>query len=114
MNPRFTKNTLSQCFSLVLITHTHLNFYSIIPGNTGLTQQAVLKHDAMITYSHNKQRCEAENDLTIAKDFENMSVKTLDEGSESEYTASMRSGTYKTFQTFASDWSQCSNISFSK
>lgn len=85
----------------------------IFLGSTGLTQQAVSKHDAMMTYSHHKQK-EAQSELTIAKEFENMSVKTLEEGSESEYTASMKSGTYKTFQTFASDWSQCSNISFSK
>lgn len=76
----------------------------------------MLKHEAMTTYGHNKnkQKSQAENELTIAKEFENMSVKTGDEGSESEYTGSMKSGTYKTFQTFASDWSQCSNISFSK
>lgn len=67
----------------------------------------------MMTYSHHKQK-ETENELTISKEFENMSVKTMEEGSESEYTASMKSGTYKTFKTFASDWSQCSNISFSK
>ncbi|XP_068623812.1 RRP12-like protein [Battus philenor] len=85
-------------------------------GNTGLTQQAVLKHDAIIRYGHgsNKQNSDAENELIIAKDFENMSVKTGDEESETEYSGSMRSGTFKTFQTFASDWSQCSNVSFSK
>ncbi|XP_075983543.1 RRP12-like protein [Anticarsia gemmatalis] len=85
-------------------------------GSTGLTQQAVLKHDAMMTYGHasNKQKSEAESELAIAKELENMSMKSGDEGSDTEYTASMRSGTYKTFQTFASDWSQCSNISFSK
>ncbi|XP_034828226.1 RRP12-like protein [Maniola hyperantus] len=81
--------------------------------NSGLTQQAVLKHDAMITYGHSKQM-PTDNDLTIAKEFENMSVRTADEGSDTEYSGSMKSGTYKTFQTFASDWSQCSNISFSK
>ncbi|XP_049879391.1 RRP12-like protein [Pectinophora gossypiella] len=85
-------------------------------GSTGLTQQAVLKHEAMMTYGHStgKQKSEAENELTIAKEFENMSVKTGDEESETEYSGSMRSGTFKTFQTFASDWSQCSNMSFSK
>ncbi|CAH0758421.1 unnamed protein product [Diatraea saccharalis] len=85
-------------------------------GNTGLTQQAVHKHDAIMTYGHSlgKKNSEAETELAIAKDFENMSVKTGDEETESEYSGSMRSGTYKTFQTFASDWSQCSNISFSK
>ncbi|CAK1589953.1 unnamed protein product [Parnassius mnemosyne] len=85
-------------------------------GSTGLTQQAVLKHDAMMIYGHSsgKQKSDGENELTIAKEFENMSVKTGDEDSETEYTGSMRSGTFKTFQTFASDWSQCSNVSFSK
>ncbi|KAL0867995.1 hypothetical protein ABMA27_008655 [Loxostege sticticalis] len=85
-------------------------------GNTGLTQQAVLKHDAIMTYGHSlgKQKSDAENELAIAKEFENMSVKTGDEGSESEYSGTMRSGTFKTFQTFASDWSQCSNVSFSR
>lgn len=86
--------------------------YRFITGSTGLTQQAVSKHDAMITYSHHKQK-EADNELNIAREFENMSVRT-EEDLESEYTASIKSGTYKTFQTFASDWSQCSNISFSK
>lgn len=70
----------------------------------------------MMMYGHNKdkQKSQAEQELTIAKEFENMSVKTGNEGSESEYTESMKSGTFKTFQTFASDWSQCSNLSFSK
>lgn len=70
----------------------------------------------MMTYGHNKdkQKSEAEHELPIAKEFENMSVKTVDEGLESECTESMKSGTFRTFQTFASDWSQCSNISFSK
>lgn len=69
-----------------------------------------------MTYGHstNKPKSETENELIIAKEFENMSVKSGEEGSESEYGGSTRSGTFKTFQTFASDWSQCSNISFSK
>lgn len=78
----------------------------------------MLKHNAMLTYGHSigKQKSEAENELTIAKEFENMSVQgsKAEEGSESEYTVSTKSGTYKTFQTFASDWSRCSNVSFSK
>ncbi|XP_053617752.1 RRP12-like protein [Plodia interpunctella] len=85
-------------------------------GNTGLTQKAVQKHEAMMTYGHStgKPRSDAENELIIAKEFENMSVRTGEDGSDTEYSRSMRSGTYKTFQTFASDWSQCSNISFGK
>lgn len=81
-----------------------------------MTQQAVLKHDAMMTYGHStgKQKSESENELAIAKDFESMSMRSGDEGSETEYTGSMKSGTFRTFQTFASDWSQCSNVSFSK
>lgn len=89
------------------------HLFVFISANSGLTQQAVLKHEAMLTYGHSKQK-PVDNDLTIAKEFENMSVKTGDEESESEYSGSMKSGTYKTFQTFASDWSQCSNVSFSK
>lgn len=70
----------------------------------------------MITYGHKNgsKKSEAENELSIAKDFENMSVKTGEDSSETEISASTKSGTFKTFQTFASDWSQCSNISFSK
>ncbi|XP_022831509.1 RRP12-like protein isoform X1 [Spodoptera litura] len=85
-------------------------------GSTGLTQQAVSKHDAMMTYGHAslKKKSDAENELLIAKELENMSMKSGDEGSETEYSESFKSGTYKTFQTFASDWSQCSNVSFSK
>ncbi|XP_072934195.1 RRP12-like protein [Epargyreus clarus] len=84
-------------------------------GNSGLTQQAMLKHDAMMTYSHStaKPKSAAENELTIAKEFESMSMKS-GEDSDTEYTGTMRSGTFRTFQTFASDWSQCSNVSFSK
>lgn len=95
---------------------TKNKFQLSFSGNTGLTQQAVLKHDAIMTYGHSlgKQKSDAENELAIAKEFENMSVKTGDEGSESEYSGTMRSGTFKTFQTFASDWSQCSNVSFSR
>lgn len=82
-------------------------------GSTGLTQQAVSKHEAMITYGHGskKQKSEAENELAIAKDFENMSMKSGDEGSESRYTASTKSGTYK---TFATDITQCTNVTYSK
>ncbi|XP_046963765.1 RRP12-like protein [Vanessa cardui] len=90
-------------------------------SNSNLTQQAVHKHDAMMTYGHStgKKKSEAENELSIAKELENMSVrgdteKIEDDGSDTEYSGSMKSGTYKTFQTFASDWSQCSNVSFSK
>ncbi|KAH9640538.1 hypothetical protein HF086_001587 [Spodoptera exigua] len=85
-------------------------------SSTGLTQQAVSKHDAMMTYGHAslKKKSDAENELLIAKELENMSMKSGDEGSETEYSESFKAGTYKTFQTFASDWSQCSNISFSK
>ncbi|XP_032528017.2 RRP12-like protein [Danaus plexippus] len=83
-------------------------------SNAGLTEQAVLKHDALMTYGHSggKEKSEAETELTIAKEFETMSVRS--DNSDTEYSKSMRSGTFKTFQTFASDWSQCSNISFSK
>ncbi|XP_048482252.1 RRP12-like protein [Plutella xylostella] len=84
-------------------------------GNTGLTQQAVSKHDAIMTYGHStgKEKSVAENELTIAKEFENMSVRSGDEETETQYShGSMKS--FKTFQTFASDWSQCSNISFNK
>lgn len=70
----------------------------------------------MMTYRHEKDKhtSEAEKELTIAKEFENMSVRTGDDGSDTENSGSVKSGTYKTFQTFASDWSQCSNVSFSK
>ncbi|CAK1541827.1 unnamed protein product [Leptosia nina] len=78
-------------------------------GGTGLTQQALQKHDAMTLYGHKK----SEDDDSIAKEFESMSVRTGDD-TETEYSASQKSGTFKTFQTFASDWSQCSNVSFSK
>ncbi|XP_047032780.1 RRP12-like protein [Helicoverpa zea] len=85
-------------------------------GSTGLTQQAVSKHDAMMTYGHAslKKKSDAESELLIAKELENMSMKSTDELSDTEYSGSFKAGTYKTFQTFASDWSQCSNVSFSK
>lgn len=82
-----------------------------------MTQQAVLKHTAMMTYGHStgKDKSPAENELTIAKEFENMSVKSGMDDSDTEYSGSNRSAaSFKTFQTFASDWSQCSNVSFGK
>ncbi|XP_022120685.2 RRP12-like protein [Pieris rapae] len=78
-------------------------------GGSGLTQQALQKHDVITLYGHSKK---ADEDV-ISKEFESMSVRT-GEDDETEYTSSEKSGTFKTFQTFASDWSQCSNISFSK
>lgn len=69
-----------------------------------------------MTYGHAslKKASDAESELLIAKELENMSMKSGDDGSDTEYTGSFKAGTYKTFQTFASDWSQCSNVSFSK
>lgn len=39
-------------------------------------------------------------------------IEVDDDDSETGVTASGKS--FKTFQTFASDWSSCSNVSFSK
>ncbi|VVC87196.1 unnamed protein product [Leptidea sinapis] len=82
-------------------------------GNSGLTQQALQKHDTMTQYSHRKKQ-EDDALILIKKEFENMSVNTGEDDTATDCTGSGKSGTIKTFQTFASDWSQCSNMSFSK
>lgn len=52
-----------------------------------------------------------DSELSIAKSFEDISIH--EDGTEGDAS---ESGvvSYKTFQTFASDWSACSNASFTR
>ncbi|XP_049862058.1 RRP12-like protein [Schistocerca gregaria] len=59
-------------------------------GQSGLTTEALKKHDAFTT--------KMDTESSVAGDFEEGTI----------------GGTFKTFQTFASDWSSCSNMSFSR
>lgn len=70
-----------------------------------LTLEAVLKHEA-------RQSFAAGNDEPTINDIaQSMKSFNIDEDDMSE---SHVGGTFKTFQTFASNWSACSNVSFNK
>lgn len=70
----------------------------------------------MITYGHAslKKKTDVESELLIAKDLENMSMKSTDDATDTECSGATEIGTFKTFQTFASNFTKCSNVSFSK
>nr|CAD7410246.1 unnamed protein product [Timema cristinae] len=58
-------------------------------GQGGLTQEAIKKHDAFQGIKEDDSHCMVDDEGTFG-------------------------GTFKTFQTFASDWTSCSNISFNR
>uniref|UniRef100_A0A8D8RL83 RRP12-like protein n=1 Tax=Cacopsylla melanoneura TaxID=428564 RepID=A0A8D8RL83_9HEMI len=72
-------------------------FFQVNLGNSGLTEFAVRKHEVMFGSVKAKPR----------------SLETEMDDDESVAGTSVP-GTFKTFETFASDWSSCSNVSFSK
>ncbi|XP_052868998.1 RRP12-like protein [Anopheles cruzii] len=74
-----------------------------------LTLEAVLKHDAIQSYAEgSKKKVPTVND--IAASMKSFSMKDGDD----EMMSDSQHGTFKTFQTFASNWSACSNMSFKK
>lgn len=74
-----------------------------------LTLEAVLKHDAIQSYGGaDKKDGPTVNDIAASmKSFTMNDVET-------DGMTETQSGTFKTFQTFASNWSACSNMSFKK
>uniref|UniRef100_A0A2M4A4V3 Uncharacterized protein n=1 Tax=Anopheles triannulatus TaxID=58253 RepID=A0A2M4A4V3_9DIPT len=82
-------------------------------GKNKLTLEAVLKHEAIQSYSGadgGKKKVPTVND--IAASMKSFSVKDGDD--DDVMSDSQHGGTFKTFQTFASNWSACSNMSFKK
>ncbi|XP_050071792.1 RRP12-like protein [Anopheles maculipalpis] len=76
-----------------------------------LTLEAVLKHEAIQSYGSGgagKAKPPTVND--IAASIKSFSMKDGDD----ELMSDSQPGTFKTFQTFASNWSACSNMSFKK
>ncbi|XP_035894909.1 RRP12-like protein [Anopheles stephensi] len=76
-----------------------------------LTLEAVLKHEAIQSYGSggaDKTKQPTVND--IAASIKSFSMKDGDD----ELMSDSQQGTFKTFQTFASNWSACSNMSFKK
>lgn len=67
-------------------------------SNSGLTEFAVRTHELMYGSKHSK----SSQSLTDISD------------NVSEAESSLPGATFKTFETFASDWSHCSNVSFNK
>lgn len=70
-----------------------------------LTLEAVLKHEARQSFATGN------DEPTINDIAQSMKSFNIDEDDMSE---SHVGGTFKTFQTFASNWSACSNVSFNK
>ncbi|XP_053692986.1 RRP12-like protein [Sabethes cyaneus] len=75
-----------------------------------LTLDAVLKHDAVQSYSGQREGGPTVNDL--AASMKSFSMNDGFEGADGMTESQL--GTFKTFQTFASNWSACSNMSFKK
>uniref|UniRef100_A0A182QJL6 Uncharacterized protein n=1 Tax=Anopheles farauti TaxID=69004 RepID=A0A182QJL6_9DIPT len=78
-----------------------------------LTLEAVLKHEAIQSYGSGggtagKSKTPTVNDIAASMKSFNM----LD--GDDEIMSDSQQGTFKTFQTFASNWSACSNMSFKK
>jgi ribosomal RNA-processing protein 12 len=79
---------------------------------SGLTMEAVLKHEAIQNYSGHKDP--TVNDIAHSlKSFSMSGVAGLG-GNEDEMMTESNLGTFKTFKTFASNFSACTNLSFSK
>uniref|UniRef100_A0A182RNB5 Uncharacterized protein n=1 Tax=Anopheles funestus TaxID=62324 RepID=A0A182RNB5_ANOFN len=76
-----------------------------------LTLDAVLKHEAIQSYgSGGSGRTKPPTVHDIATSMKSFSMKDGDD----EMMSDSQVGTFKTFQTFASNWSACSNMSFKK
>uniref|UniRef100_A0A182VYK1 Uncharacterized protein n=1 Tax=Anopheles minimus TaxID=112268 RepID=A0A182VYK1_9DIPT len=76
-----------------------------------LTLEAVLKHEAIQSYgSGGAGRMKPPTVNEIAASMKSFSMKDGDD----EMMSDSQQGTFKTFQTFASNWSACSNMSFKK
>lgn len=77
------------CFMCKLLTVVFNVFY--VTGEGNLTSEALKKHNAFLGGG----RSGAE--------------ESQDDDGDATY-----GGTFKTFQTFASDWTECSNVSFNR
>ncbi|XP_053948868.1 RRP12-like protein [Anastrepha ludens] len=72
-----------------------------------LTLNAVLKHDQRLAYN-----AETTTVNDVAGSLKSFSLR--DDGLEDESMSESQQGTFKTFKTFASNYSACSNMSFKK
>lgn len=81
---------------LLINFKSNLFHYVCTPGNSGLTEFAVRKHEVM--YGVKAQPGAS-------------ATETSDDQST---VGTSLPGTFKTFDTFASDWTNCTNISFNK
>jgi hypothetical protein len=91
------RNVRDKCFLYAFdmnrqtVQNDCLCIYVILPGEGSLTSEALKKHNAF---------------LGVGKSG---SEESQDDDGDATF-----GGTFKTFQTFASDWSECSNVSFNK
>lgn len=91
-----------------------LPYFDEIIGGSSLTTDALKKHNAIHIFGHglgDTKKSSAESEISIARSLQDISICDDDatgDGSESGVAS------FKTFQTFASDWSACSNVSFTR
>lgn len=88
-----------------------MSFYILLAppsagSTTPLTLEAISKHDARLFYAGDSKKADPTvNDIaTSLKSF------SFNDGNASE----SQFGTFKTYQTFASNYSSCSNVTFNK
>lgn len=83
-------------------------------GTTPLTLESITKHDARLSYAGGDVQMVSNgaaptvNDIAMSLKSFNFGDDDDDGGGESQF------GTFKTFQTFASSYSACSNMTFNK
>ncbi|XP_065087189.1 RRP12-like protein [Ochlerotatus camptorhynchus] len=78
-----------------------------------LTLEAVLKHEAIQSYSGGRGATK-KVDPTVNEIAASMRSFSMNDGVEGDGMTESQLGTFKTFQTFASNFSACSNMSFKK
>lgn len=79
-----------------------------------LTLEAVLKHEAIQSYSGAAGGATKKVDPTVNEIAASMRSFSMNDGVEGDGMTESQLGTFKTFQTFASNFSACSNMSFKK
>jgi ribosomal RNA-processing protein 12 len=76
-----------------------------------LTSDALKKHNAIHIFGHGLGDIKSsQSEISITKSLQDVSLYDEDDDDATESGV----GSFKTFQTFASDWSACSNTSFTR
>lgn len=82
-------------------------------GTTPLTLEAITKHDARISYAGGDVKMASSGAAPTVNDIA-MSLRSFNFDGDDDIGGESQFGTFKTFQTFASSYSACSNMTFNK